>query len=316
MNYQQKAYLLYIEQAKVWPLMAENLDGLKSVRLKPFQFEGFTLNVQFNPNRITSSTAKVDSKTIAERKCFLCKKNRPDVQTAVVFENKYEILCNPFPIFKEHYTISHKNHKPQEIESTFGDFLDLTKSLPDFTVLYNGPKCGASAPDHMHFQAGNRGYLPIEGELPFLKSEYGKVIYNKSLSQIYSINNSVRRIIVLESNDLSFLQHSFNSIYQHLPRENKMEEPLLNILAWYDKSWTVLLILREKHRPWQYFAEGEQNILLSPGAVDYGGLSITPLEKDFNKITKDDLADILNKTSLNEDSFKELCKTLVRKFKT
>ena len=309
-NYQEQANKLLIEQKNNWPLLKGNLEGLKNAQLKTFQFEGFSINVQYNPKRITSSAAKVDKKTIQERKCFLCSANRPNEQKQVSFENDYEILCNPFPIFKEHYTIAHLNHTPQEINHSFDRFLDISKSLPELLTFYNAPNCGASAPDHLHFQAGNLGFVPMEKDFESIKSRYGKKIGNFPNLALTAINDGLRRFTVLESNDKSAVKKVFESIYKYIKEAEGGNEPMLNIVSWYKNEWCVIIFLREKHRPWQFFEEGEKNILLSPASVDLGGTMITPLEKDFNKITKEDVADILNQVSLNPDKFNDLCKYL------
>lgn len=305
-DYQHKTNELFAEQKVNWPLLAGNWEGLKQAQIKTFQFDGFSLNVQFNPKRITSSAAKVDKATIEARKCFLCATNRPSEQNQVSFGTNYEILCNPFPIFREHYTIAHTEHIPQEINSSFGDFLALSKALPELAVFYNAPNCGASAPDHLHFQAGNTGFLPFEDEFDMLKSKYGTEIINNLSISATAVNDGLRRIIVLESDNQEALGKLFAEIYHFTSKMANNQEPMLNMLSWYHDAWRVAVFLREKHRPWQYFEEGDKNILLSPASVDYGGTLITPLEKDFIKITQEDVADILNQCSLNLDSFNEL----------
>jgi len=309
MNYQEKTTNLFIEQSKNWPLLSDNLEGLKKSRIKVFQFDGFSIKVQYNPKRMASVSAKVDKQSIAERPCFLCSANRPFEQNLVVFENYYDILCNPYPIFHEHYTIAHKNHLPQEIRNTFADFLDLTQALPHLVTLYNGAQCGASAPDHLHFQAGNRGLLPIENELTVLKTTYGKKLVSNNSIEITSINDNLRRFLVLESDSKKEIENVFNQAMQYLQQGKSSEEPMLNLLAWFQSSkLTVLIFLREKHRPWQYFEVGEKNILISPGLMELGGTLICPLEKDFDKITCENIVDILNQVSMTTDKFDNFCR--------
>ena len=121
------------------------------------------MKVQFNPGRYISTSAKVDEKSINDRKCFLCPANLPEEQKGILYEEEYLILGNPFPIFPEHFTIPNINHVPQQIKNNFPLMLKLTKDLSKhYVVLYNGPKCGASAPDHFHFQAGTKNFMPIE----------------------------------------------------------------------------------------------------------------------------------------------------------
>lgn len=306
MNYQEQTDNLHKEQKANWLILTQNLEGLKNALLKTFQFDGFNIKVQFNPKRITSSAAKVDKKSIEDRKCFLCSNNRPLEQNQVLFEKEYEILCNPFPIFKEHYTIASLSHTPQQIETSFGDFLDISKALPDLVTFYNAPNCGASAPDHLHFQAGNRGFLSIEDDYKMIESKYGKNINSKLEINISCINDSLRRFIVLKSENKEAIEKVFGLIYSYTKELANGDEPMLNILSWYQSSWQVMIFPRDKHRPWQFFEEGEKNILLSPASVDLGGTLITPLEKDFEKISNEDITDILNQSSMSIERFDTL----------
>jgi len=307
MDYQQKTNNLLDEQRSNWPLLADNLEGLKNARLRSFQLDGFSFQVQYNPKRITSTAAKVDGASIKARPCFLCAANRPQEQNRVLFENSYEILCNPYPIFKEHYTIANLSHIPQEIGTSFGDFLEISKALPDLVTLYNAPKCGASAPDHLHFQSGNVGFMPLEKEYEWIKKKFGiELSSNKSLS-VTAINDGCRRFIVLESAEKESLMNTFKPIYHYMKELVGGEEPMLNILCWFSNKWQVMLFMRDKHRPWQYYEEGDKNILISPGAVDMGGVLTTPLEKDFHKISTSDVVDIINQVCLPPKIFDELC---------
>jgi len=306
LDYQQKTNALFSQQKKDWVLLQKNLEGLKTARIKEFQYKDFSIKVQFNPKRITSSAARVDSDSINKRQCFLCAANRPAEQREVLFEKDYEILTNPFPIFSRHYTIASTQHIPQKIEEEFSRMLDISKALPELVVFYNGPRCGASAPDHQHFQAGNLGFLPIEDEYDTLKREYGMIIHEDADFTATAIDDGLRRFIVLESHRREEIIKSFNQILRYTARLQKHEEAMMNILSFYREKWRVMVFLREKHRPWQFFEEGEKNILLSPAAVDLGGTLITPLEKDFTKITREDITDIFHQVSLSEADFNGL----------
>lgn len=304
MTLQEEIHILQKEQATHWPLLKENLEGLKNARLKTFDFDGFQMKVQYNPKRIISSSAKVDKWSIEKRKCFLCKANRPTEQKGVVFQDSYEILCNPFPIFREHYTLVHTKHTPQQVENSFGHFLELSKALPEELCFYNAPNCGASAPDHLHFQAGNTGFLPIEKDYPELLKRYGRKLFSNHELSVFCVNDGLRTFISLESDKQEAVSRVFQKIYKQL---NTVGEPGLNILSWYRQGWRVLIMLRGKHRPWQYFEKGDRNILLSPASVDMGGVLITPLEKDFDKITREDVRDIMNQVAFGEAEFSGFC---------
>lgn len=265
-----KVEKLFGEQVVRWGLARVNYEALGHVRVKTLDVNGLRYQVQFNPARITSSAAKVDPQSISERKCFLCAANRPLEQQGVLFNNQYVILVNPYPIFPRHLTIPALEHTPQRITGRFEAMLDLAQELDDYVLFYNGPKCGASAPDHFHFQAGNKGFLPIERE-----------------------RNWAGGALRIESGNRQEALDRFRQLYDALPLHADTE-PMLNLLTWFEGGkWTVCLFPRKKHRPACYFAEGEANLLISPASVDVGGVFITPLEKDFEKITAADIAGIL-----------------------
>lgn len=310
-NRSNEAKELLAAQLHNWTLAASNYAGLNEVQVKSFDFDACEIKVQFNPARIVSSAAKVDKQSIEQRKCFLCAENRPAEQTQVDLE-KYWLLVNPFPIFPQHFTIPEKTHCPQLIGGRLGEMLEIAAALPDFTLFYNGPKCGASAPDHFHFQAGNKGFMPLEGELEKLKNTHGQLLPGLQ-SNSWSINDGVRRFLLLEGLDKAKLVADFELIYAELEKfaTTDEEEPMMNILCCFAASgWQLVIFPRYRHRPSHYFEEGEKNILLSPASVDLGGVLITPLEKDFSKITKADIADILNQVLWPESQFMELISQL------
>jgi len=303
MSLQEKADALFEDQKVSWPLLGANWEKLSGVKLKRFDFDGFTIHVQCNPKRIVSSAAKVDKVSIENRACFLCEENRPPEEKNVWFGKEYEILCNPFPIFREHFTIARAVHTPQVIESEFGAFLELSRALPDLAVFYNAPNCGASAPDHMHFQAGNRGFMPIESEVEGLKQKYGELLLKVGSTRMTAVNDGLRRFYVLESRSKEALEEIGAEAFRFIRELQQGEEPMINMLSYFDQGWQVLLFPRDKHRPWQYFEEGEKNILLSPASVDMGGTLITPLEKDFEKLTREDIEDIFSQVSFSPGNF-------------
>jgi hypothetical protein len=267
---------LFSEQLTHWDLARNGYKALEQVKIKTLDVDGHRYFVQFNSARITSSAAKVDPQSIRERLCFLCAAHRPPEQRGLLFRDRYTILVNPYPIFPRHLTVPALEHTPQRIAGRFGDMLDLARELDDFVVFYNGPKCGASAPDHFHFQAGSKGFLPIESE-----------------------RDEGRHALRLASADRQEMLDRFRQCYDALPLPAGDDEPMLNILTWYaNGKWTTCLFPRKKHRPACYSAEGEANLLISPATVDLGGVFITPLEKDFDRITAQDMAGILNEVCL------------------
>ncbi len=301
---------LLSEQIKEWDLAKNNYIGLESVKVKEFLFDGFTIKVQFNPSRMISTSAKVDAKSIKERKCFLCPANLPQEQKGISFNSHYLILVNPFPIFPEHFTIPKVEHVPQRIKENFTDILDLSKDLCDrYAVFYNGPKCGASAPDHMHFQAGLKSFMPIDNEFDNLNK-----ILIKSDDDVKTsyTENYLRNFISIEGNNKESIVIEFNRIYNALESlDNTEEEPMLNLIALFqNESWRIIIFPREKHRPAQYFEENENQILLSPASVDLGGICITPREEDFNKITKEIIENIFNQVSISKEKLEQIVKLM------
>ena len=231
--------------------------------------------------------------------------NRVEEQNNVWFGKDYEILCNPFPIFKEHFTIARTTHTPQVIEPEFSGFLEISRELPNLVVFYNAPSCGASAPDHMHFQAGNLGLMPLDSELEALKKSFGKSLVGDPEISITAVEDGLRRFVVLESIKQEPLRKAFSAIFGFI-KDLQGQEPMINMLSYYQNKWQIVLFPREVHRPWQYFEEGEKNILLSPASVDMGGTLITPLEKDFEKITREDIRSIFSQVSFSALNFKLL----------
>jgi hypothetical protein len=299
---------LLAQQRETWELLRNGYRSLDTVRTREFAFEDAVILIQYNPGRITSSSAKVDEKSIKERKCFLCVQHLPPDQRGLAYGDGYVILCNPFPITPEHFTIPRLAHVPQGIEGTFDVLLDLARDMsPLYNVFYNGPKCGASAPDHMHFQAGTRGFIPIDAEFPRLSEIFGKVIATQVGFRAVAVNGPLRRFLALEGSRRDLIGEGF-SRYLHVLREKtgEADEPMVNLLGSYqDGAWRILVFPRTRHRPSFFFAEGEKRLLISPAAVDVGGVSVTPLEEDFKKITRDHIVQMFDEVTLGKDAFRQ-----------
>ena len=368
---------LFEQQLSVWEMARNNFEGLKTVQIREFDFDGFGVKVQFNPARMVSSGAKVDAKTIAQRKCFLCAANRPEVQRGIEWRD-YDILINPFPIFPRHLTIPRREHVDQQLVPYISDMFDLARELPDFVVFYNGPKCGASAPDHMHFQAGNADFLPLVGDYFNLKAQ-GKCTMQCTIdgADIYTIDDYLRVVYCIESCDRDALRQAFMKLYNSWVKEDGVE-PMMNVVCLYKEStvngqqskveplrpadtltlsssslqgimqaslpsalassvsspktgeeylgqqiltscpadtplklgeeclaqqsaegkWYLFVIPRGAFRPWQYTAEGDKQLLVSPATVEVSGLFITPVKEHFERITKEDVVDILTQCTI------------------
>lgn len=265
------------EQLAAVPIAKTNYEKLNQIKTKEFDFGDYKIYVHFNPARAVSSLAKLDAKSIAERPCFLCAKNRIEGQTAIDFKEKYDICINPFPICDEHFTVVSKIHEPQSIEGKVRDFIDLAQTYPDFIALFNGAKSGASAPDHMHFQLVNKDYFPypIETQMP-----------------------GVVEKTVLRSNHAEELEAKVNAQLGLLQREGELPASHVNLFCEYkNEEWVVTIFPRIQHRPRQFFSEGADRLMMSPGAIDMTGHLIAAREEDFNKITKEVIIDIFQQIS-------------------
>ncbi|MPQ48796.1 DUF4922 domain-containing protein [Marinifilum sp. N1E240] len=299
------------QQVRDWPLANGNFKGLEKVEEKEFEFDGFKMKVQFNPERIRSSAAKVDKKSIENRACFLCLDNLPAEQGGLAQGEGFVILVNPFPIIPQHFTIPKVDHVDQSFMPNINGMLSLAKSMEGYTLFYNGPKCGASAPDHMHFQAGNKGFMPVESEYFFLKDKSELLVKTEEV-EVRSFNHFLRKMISVESTntkDLVKIVTDFYNVFSEMqPEEN---EPMLNVICSYvDGKYIMHLFPRKLHRPTQFFAEDDEQLLISPASVDFGGVFITPRREDFEKITASDIEDIFKQTCVDEDTFFTLCENL------
>jgi hypothetical protein len=292
---------LFSSQIAGWELARINYGLLSKVRSREIGFGAFRIKVQYNPERIRSSSAKVDSKSIETRPCFLCRENRPSEQRGVNFKSEYTILINPFPIFSEHLTIASDQHVDQRIKNSFADMLNLARVLTGFVIFYNGPQCGASAPDHLHFQAGNLGFMPIEKD--FSGGKFTTLVSSRKVIEVYHWKGYMRGIITLKGTDHTELVQAFHNFYSRFSDiQPDRPEPMMNILAYYfPDGWMIHIIPRILHRPCQFFAPADEQLLLSPASVDLGGVFITPREEDFNKIKVSDIESIFGQVCMDEE---------------
>ena len=287
------------EQKGSWPELAEGYASLDLVRVREIRCAGFTVSLQFNPGRITSTAAAVDARSVQERPCFLCEQNLPPPQKGVLYRGGFLILCNPAPIFRQHFTISSVRHVRQALEPFLNSFLDLARDLsPKFTVFYNGPRCGASAPDHMHFQASPLGMIPVERTALV---EWRRVFRRKvNGPSLWTLKEYGRSVLIIESADKEDLVASLRLLLGQLRKvTEEADEPMMNILCSFgDSGWRIIFFPRRKHRPDVYFREGDERVLVSPAAVDLGGLIITPVERDFERVGAAMVEDISQEVSL------------------
>ena len=284
--------LLTEQQLATWETARRNYEALAHVQLKEVDVRGVRYRVQFNPARIVSSAARVDDRSLRERRCFLCPANRPAEQQGIPFRGHYQLLLNPFPIFPRHLTIVEDEHTPQRIATRVDYMLELARLLTDYTVFYNGPRCGASAPDHAHFQAGSRGFMPIESQWRTLRQTQ---IDTCGTARLLRLDDAPRHTLVITSPSATDAEQLFRRVYDALPVAPGEEEPMLNLLALYEPAgWALFVFPRRKHRPSCYFAEGDARLLCSPASVDLGGVFILPREEDFLRIGSHEIEEMLN----------------------
>ncbi|HRS82611.1 MAG TPA: DUF4922 domain-containing protein [Smithellaceae bacterium] len=286
-------------QKKSWPAYAAACRGLASVQTREVSLGGYRVTLQYNPARALSSGAAVDAESIRKRPCFLCAENRPEEQSGILYRNGFVILCNPAPIFTDHITVASLGHQPQEILPSLDSFLQVAADASsDYTVLYNGPACGASAPDHLHFQM-----IPARA-LPFLNELEKRSFPVAPFSVLHLPAKSFDRgILLFKSDDAGLLTEHMTRFFAAARKQTAtQEEPLLNVFCAHGKhGWTITVFLRRKHRPDAYFARGNRRIFVSPGAIDMAGVVITPRLADFKRLDADAVRSIYREVSLEKD---------------
>lgn len=300
------------QQLATWPEINKSFNTLEKVKTRSIDFGGFEIKLQFNPARIKSTTADIE-KNIGESDSVLSSKNLPPLQRGIKYYKDYLILCNPYPIFNEHFTIPKIDVVPQSISNHFGDMLLLARDFQEsYFVFYNGPKCGASFPNHMHFQAGLKNSLPIESEYNSIIKNNSEILLLEKNIMIYAAQKYLRNFIAIESGNRLEISNAFGMIYNSLKSLfNLTEEPLLNIISCYvDKAWRIIIFPRHLHRPNYYYRNDNKKLLVSPASIDMGGLMITPREEDFEKIDNETIADIYRQASIPNEFFDYLKKKL------
>lgn len=305
------------EQKESWALLKTNYDGLSNVLIRNMSIGKINIVLQNNPARIISTAADVSASSINSRHCFLCLNNLPPEQSALEYRKHYLILCNPYPIFEEHFTIAHKKHIPQNILNNFDDLLEITQKLGfRYSLFYNGPKCGASAPDHLHFQAAIKGVIPVENNIHQIKNlnNNNSIITDKI--EITFIENYLRYGFLFESKSRDELNDAFKILIRAFKKiVIPNEEPMVNIISLFSEEMLrVFIFPRKQHRPHQYFEKGSKQIIVSPAAVDMGGMIVLPRREDFEKFNENDLLDIYSQVTITKEFFEYLKKKLTESF--
>ncbi len=300
--YNSSLQRFFNRQMEKWDEARQNFRNLQDVSTRDVSMGDNTFKLQYNPLRIVSSGAKVDKASIAARKCFLCKDNRPENQISKMMGDKYEMLVNPFPILPKHFTIPALRHQPQSIYKNYSEIHRILDKYEDLFVFYNGPQCGASAPDHLHFQAGTADVIPIRKAWPRICRSIDVIYQLADGEDISVINDYPVKAFVIRSLSENTDRVMFRTLYKHLPVNEGAPEPMMNIVAWREGKTTVTIVFaRKKHRPDVYFKEGDERMLISPGAVDMSGLVITPRKCDFERLDSAQLESIFKEVSLSDE---------------
>jgi len=327
------------KELEEWPEAAERYKALENVQTKTLAWgqeampnvQCSMFNVQWNPARIVSTAASIDKKSISERPCFLCDNNRPKEQHKLMTEKHYQILVNPYPILPQHFTIPMRRHRPQSIYSSFGTLRKMAWDMPKHIVFYNGPLCGASCPDHMHLQAGSRGIVPLERDWTMYEKDLKKLypLTGEQMASMEEAGNVGSRpglyllegyacpVFVIRSLPAESDSLLCQRVYKALPIVGDESEPRLNIVCWRQEGTSsrpdeivTLIFPRSKHRPDCYYAEGKEQLMISPGALDMCGLFITPREQDFKALTAEKAVSILQEVTLSEEELKPIIESL------
>lgn len=302
---------LFSEQMGSWQRLQDAYDILKTLKTRAIFFAGFSVSLYNNPGRLISATAAVGQKDVKDRPCFLCLHNLPIEQKGILYREEFIILYNPMPVFPYHLTVAHVGHRPQSVAEYFDAFLSLALDLGEkWTTLYNGPRCGASAPDHLHFQALPVGRLPIEREL----RKPGKLFLAFKIEgvRVYTAHGLGREVIVLVGKDRESMVHTFKktlaSLRVAIPSD---DEPMMNLAGFHDgKSWHIALFPRRKHRPDAFFREGDDRIVVSPGVVEMSGILVTPMERDYYRLDAPAVEAIYQEVSLDRNTVIRVIETL------
>ncbi len=331
MNNNKSIYKFVGDQLSRWPLACDNFRALKNVQVREVEVGGLTVKLQFNPARMISSAAKLSKEEIAARRCFLCRDNRPAEQIMLKFDGRkgkrYHILVNPYPIFPDHLVIAMNRHTDQSIWKRYVDMLDLARKYDGFTFFYNGPKSGASAPDHHHFQAAPKGLIPLQEDVErFFAcaqndrrdaqndnchversrdiSEQSQLQYltSEQDASLYHYNRFTTGVFVIKAETAKSAAKLFYRLLDCADIPEGEKEPLFNLFTyWQDGEFRSIVVFRSRHRSHHYFSDGPDHLTMSPGCADMGGVFIVPVREEYEKITPELLSEMVHEVSVSKD---------------
>ncbi len=302
-------------QLSVWALAGDNFKALENVRIREIQVGGLAVILQFNPARMISSAAKLSKEEIARRRCFLCEKNRPAEQSRIDFVsrqgNEYHVLVNPYPIFPEHLVIALARHSDQTVIGRYDDMLHLAKAYPDLTFFYNGPKSGASAPDHHHFQGVPSGLIPLEEDVD--RAVHLRELISDGDAGVYHYDRFAKGIFVVRSASEESASRMFHKLIACMDMPEGEPEPLFNLFTYCREGvFTSIVVFRRSHRSHHYFSEGPDHLTMSPGCADMGGVFIVPVEEEYDKMTSGLLTEMVEEITLTAAQEKQIIDRLTR----
>jgi hypothetical protein len=311
-NLLRRVEALVEQQKRTWPLLDEGYEALALVETRRMRIEGSEVIIQYNPRRIRSTAAQIDKAALEARRCFLCADNLPPEEKGIWVTGGLVLLCNPYPICDRHLSIVYPEHLPQQVAGSVEMLLDLAEALsPTFYVLYNGPEAGASAPDHLHFQACPRAMLPIEEDLESIERDSNPALGKRVAAtgdgfELSTLEGCGRSVIVFQGASKSALKRWIYAALDELGAETGKREPMVNMIFTSDikrdeRVWTVYLFPRARHRPSAYFEEGDKRLMISPGSIDMAGLVIAPEREHFLRLAPEQMRRIFSEVSL--DSF-------------
>lgn len=294
------------DQLSVWQLASSNFRALKTAPSRDVDVFGLKCRIQYNPRRVISSTADTSPAAIASRKCFLCADNRPKEQFHLGFEGRkgrnYHIQINPYPIFRGHLVIVRDEHIPQEIWHHFPDMLDFAARYKDYLVFYNGPSSGASAPDHLHFQAIPKHNLPLEEVVDEFLDHPGEPLATVKDASLYKFDGYARGVFALKATTSKSLAKLFYRLLDCTDRGKGEEEPMFNLYAYVKNGeYRTIVVMRSAKRSHHFYSEGADHLTISPGAADIAGLFVAPFREDYDKADTALLEELLSEVCISED---------------
>ena len=310
------------EQLSTWSLAADNFKALEKVNVRTVDVNGLTIRLQFNPARMISSAAKLSKEDIARRKCFLCRENRPSVQMNIPYQtpdnHEYHVLVNPYPIFPDHLVVTMAAHTDQGISGRYEDMLFFAREFQGYTLFYNGPKCGASAPDHHHYQVAPRGLMPLEMSVEdSFRSCQAKNLLSKvstfNDAAIYHYDNFSHGIFVITSPSVEGASYLFERLMASAEIPEGDIEPRMNLFSWWTgEQYRTIVYLRRCHRSHHYFSDGPDHLTMSPGCADMAGVFIVPVDEEYRKITADLLSEMIEEITVSKQEEERILERMMR----